>query len=131
MTEKQFFAYMAEDLEDKKNGWKRIVNQPEKKGCAILIHKKVIEGEKLNMIRSDSRLKGVNIEQYKNFMNDTEKIKNDKSIMDFKIIEEDIPNMKKIYYMEMKMPLMKNRTALLDMTINDKLDDGKQVLMLS
>ena len=64
-------------------------------------------------------------------MNDTEKIKNDKSIMDFKIIEEDIPNMKKIYYMEMKMPLMKNRTALLDMKINDKLDGGKQVLMLS
>jgi hypothetical protein len=33
--------------------------------------------------------------------------------------------------MEMKMPLMKNRTALLDMTCNDKLDGGKQVLMLS
>ena len=44
MTEKQFFAMMAEDLEDKKIGWKRIVNQPEKKGCAIQIHKKVIEG---------------------------------------------------------------------------------------
>ena len=82
------------------------------------------------MVRTDSKLKGVTVKQYKDFMGDTDKIKNDKSIKEFRIIEEFPPD-RKIYYMEMNVPLMNNRTTLLNLTLNDKLDDGKQVLMLS
>jgi len=116
---------LAEDLTDKKIGWKRVVNQKEKKGLIIEIHKRMVEGSKIGMIRSDSRYKGVNLAQFKIFMNDTDKINNDKAIQDFKIIEEDPANDRKVIFMEMKMPLMKNRTAVLDMKTNDKLDDGK------
>ena len=84
----------------------------------------------MNMVRTDSKLKGVTVKQYKDFMGDTDKIKNDKSIKEFRIIEEFPPD-RKIYYMEMNVPLMNNRTTLLNLTLNDKLDDGKQVLMLS
>ena len=134
MTEEQFFECLAEPYTEKSSGWTRSVNKLEKKGdgMEVIIYQRKVEGSKMNMIRSDSKLKGVNVKQYKDFMNDTDKIKNDKAIQDFRIIEDFNPaEARKIYYMEMKMPLMKNRTALLDMTFNEKLDNGKQVLMLS
>ena len=132
MTEDEFFKTMAEPYTEKSSGWTRAIQKLEKNndGFECIIYKKAVEGSKVNMIRSDSKLKGVTVEQYKTFMADTDKIKNDKAIQDFKIIEDFAPECRKIYYMEMKMPLMTNRTALLDLTINE-LDGGKQVLMLS
>jgi len=63
-------------------------------------------------------------------MNDTEKIKNDKSIADFRMLEEDKEKGTRVYYMEMKLPLMKNRTAVLDCKVLAP-NDGKDCLMLS
>jgi len=123
---------MAENYTDKSSGWTRAIQKLEKNndGFECIIYQKKVEGSKVNLIRSDSKLKGVTVQQYKAFMGDTDKIKNDKAIQDFRIIEEFPGTDRKIYYMEMKMPLMKNRTALLDLTTIEK-DDGKSVLMLS
>ena len=54
-------------------------------------------------------------------------MKNDKSIVDFKVIENDLANKRKIIYMEAKMPMMSNRTALLDFKMDDQIDGGNIV----
>jgi hypothetical protein len=69
-------TYLNEDLNDKKLGWKRTINQKEKKGIATIMHVRKQPGSKINLLRSDIRLKGVNVTQYKEFMADFEKIKN-------------------------------------------------------
>ena len=120
-------SYLNEDLEDKKIGWKRVVNQPEKKGLSITVRERKTDG-KIKLIRSDSKLLGCNVFQYEAFMKDFENWSSEKSIKEIKLILETENRM--VIYMEMAMPLMKNRTAVLDIDIV-RLEGGSQVLMMS
>ena len=95
-----------------------------------IIYQRKLPNTKVNLIRSDYKLKGVTVEHYRVLMDDVDKLKGDKSIQDFKLIENKPAEGKKVYYMEMKMPLMKNRTALVDVEFIDR-DEGKTLLMLS
>ena len=121
-------SYLNEDLEDKKLGWKRVVNQPEKKGLSVKISERKTD-TKIKLIRSDSKLFGCNIFQYESFIKDIENWSSDKSIKEVKVLEQPNEN-KMVIYMEMAMPLMKNRTAVLDIDII-RLEGGSQVLMMS
>ena len=121
-------SYLNENLEDKKLGWKRVVNQPEKKGLSVKISERKTD-TKIKLIRSDSKLLGCNIFQYESFMKDIENWSSDKSIKEVKVLEQPNEN-KMVIYMEMAMPLMKNRTAVLDIDII-RLEGSSQVLMMS
>jgi hypothetical protein len=115
MTKEVFFSLLNEDLDDKKIGWKRMINQPEKKGMSINISERMHEN-KMKLVRADAKLKGCNIFQYECFMKDMDNWANDKSIKECKLVEQDGNTM--IIYMEMNMPLMTNRTALLKIDIS-------------
>lgn len=132
MTEQVFDAYMNENYTEKESGWIRAINKLEKKGDGLecIIYQKKPPGQNVNLIRSDYKLKGVTVEQYRGLMDDVDKLKSDKSIKDFQLIENKPAEGKKVYFMEMKMPLMTNRTALVDVEFINK-DDGKALLMLS
>ena len=78
VSEEDFFKMLAENVEDKKLGWKRSVNQKEKKGYSVIIYQRKVEGSKINLVRSDTKLKGVTLAQFRTFMDDVEKFKNDK-----------------------------------------------------
>ena len=108
-------SLLKEDLEDKKIGWKRMINQPEKNGMSIVINERMHEN-KMKLVRSDAKLKGCNIFQYECFMKDMDNWANDKSIKECKLVEQD--GNKMVIYMEMNMPLMTNRTALLNIDIS-------------
>ena len=105
-----------------------MINQPEKNGMSIVINERMHEN-KMKLVRSDAKLKGCNIFQYESFMKDIENWSSDKSIKEVKVLEQPNEN-KMVIYMEMAMPLMKNRTAVLDIDII-RLEGGSQVLMMS
>ena len=58
-------------------------------------------------------------------------MKNDKTCVDFKILEVDDLNNRKVIYSETKMPLMNNRTVVLDIKSDWTIDDGKSALVIS
>ena len=132
MTEEVFDGYLNEDYTAKESGWTRAINKLETKGDGMecIIYQRKLPNTKVNLIRSDYKLKGVTVEHYRVLMDDVDKLKADKSIQEFKLIENKPAEGKKVYYMEMKMPLMKNRTALVDVEFINR-DEGKTLVMLS
>jgi hypothetical protein len=122
---------MAENYTDKKSGWSCSENQKEKKGMIISIYQRKVEGSNIDLIRTDSKLKGSTLDQFKTYMGNIENyMKNDKDLVDFKILEDDKANNRKVIYSEAKMPLMNNRTLVLDIKTDWTIDDGKSAFVI-
>ena len=51
--------------------------------------------------------------------------------VDFKVLEDDKANNRKVIYQESKMPLMNNRTVVLDVKTDWTIDDGKSALIIT
>ena len=57
-------------------------------------------------------------------------MEDEKSCVDFKVLENDYANNRKVVYSETKMPLMNNRTVVLDIKSDWTIDDGKSASII-
>ena len=120
---------IAEDLNDKANGWKKVSTfTNEKLKCEAVVHTRKIQGSKCNMSRADYKVKEVTLDAYKGFINDYEEIsKSDAHIKNFKVIERDASGFISKCYFQMKMgSACSARDSCISMTRQER-TDGKFV----
>jgi len=70
-----FEEYLAEDVNNKKLGWKKILTIKEKKNILVsgILHQRKMQGSKIDLMRSDLTFRGVSLKAFQNMTKSMEK----------------------------------------------------------